>query len=439
MASQLIDHLEDGICENPVFDIFSSPKKNGHVVDICDLYLLPAAVCRPESRNLTFMLEAQNNYLWLPESRFEVDLQIKKAGQDLPAPAAGNAEGVGRQDSAGFDNLIGANIIKNLQLFANDELISSGSETYGISAYVISILGLTKDQIDHKAEHWGMTWEKSPNNTSFLSQDGYRTRLLRSMGSGIVRISCPLFVNLFLCGKMYLPMSPLKFEIQLQSPGYVIKSGMADQAGLDYVIANPRLLFRRVKVSSEFQIAQEKRLLSRGHATYIVPHFQTRQFICPAGAREWRTPDVFGSSFLPNMCYVFMSNHNDSIGTTNSSVFSFRHFSVSEVSLMMGDTPLIQEFDFTENKYLAGWRRFLNETWSEAQNNIDVTCWLDQHFFVAFDLNKISCMNQPRQLASCELKINFSVSTNALLKIYVFSCEDGKLTVTPSRKWTRHF
>ena len=424
-----------------MFDVFSSPRKTSVVDEVRDYYVLPAAVCRPETRHLTFCMEPQSCYLLLQDSRFEIELQIKINGQNIAAPSAGGADGAGLEHSAGFDNLIGANIIKNLQLYLNDELVSAGNDLYGISAYVIAILSLDEETMEHKWSEAGLTFERSPQNTSFTAIDGYRTRLLRSQGSGIVRISCPLFVNLFLSGKCLLPMTQLKIEMTLQEPGYVIKSGRsaANRGGLQYTIANPRLLFRRIKTSSEFQIQQEKRLISRGYATYHVPNFSTRQLIIPAQLSEYCTNDVFQSSFIPDYCIIFLADHAESVGTTGTSVFSFRQFNVSEISLVMGDTVLTQEVDFANSKFLGAFRRFCQDTWSDSVNNISLDCWLKEHTFFVFDMGQLPCGNHERKLGTCELRVKFSATTNPLLKLYIFTSERGRLTVTASRKWTRHF
>ena len=443
----MVEALEAGACDSgnvmDMFNIFETPVKTDIVTEVKPLICYPSAVTRPETRSLTFRLEPVPYFIKLSNTKFQITLQLHKGGADLAAPTAPTEALPAGNPSASFENLTGASIIKSVEIYLNDELVSPASDLYNITSYLILILNYDKVTLDKFWQVSGFNWETNPSSFSATLPDGFRTRLKATNGSEKFFVSCPLFLNLFLSPKLLIPMTSLRLEIQLASPGIAIKSGLNQQGrvGLDYNIFDPRIIFEKIKVTPEFQINFEKRLLAHG-GRYDVPNYITRGFVIAAGLNQWTQNDLFSSQFVPNWAYVMLTLQSESIGSTGATIYDFQPHNVKNMIIRASDDvcpPIQSSYDFANRDYFHGFIRLMQENWVQAGNNIDLDAFKTHYALFYFNLNTWQCGERTKRLGTCSLEIEFADNSNAALKCYVFSCSNGVITCDSSRKWQRFF
>ena len=429
-----------------MFDIFTNPPKNDVIQETKPLIVYPTSIIRPESRILSFRLEPQNAFIKLSETRLNITLKLhNRDGTDIAAPSEpAGAEAPGN-NGATFENFIGGTLIKSAELYLNDELISPGGDNYPITSFLILVLNYDKHTLDKKWEIAGYNYEADPSNLNYVMPGGFRNRLKATRGSRKFFVSTPLFLNLFLSEKALLPMTSLKLDLVLNSPGIAIKSGLAAaaRANLDYSIYNPELVFKKIKTTSEYQLSFERRLLSSGGGRYYVPLFSTKSFVIGAGLKQFTQMDVFNSQFIPQYMFVCLTDFQASLGDTGSTIFDFKPFNIKSIVVRSADDPspsTYTEMNFGERNYFHSFLRFMQDTWSEANNGIDLDAFKSHFTIHFFDMNQFQTSTpHTKRIGSCNLEVNFLNEDNPSLRLYVFSCTKGFIGCDSTRKFQRFF
>ena len=443
MAGKVIDTDPD-ICSGSIFDVFSTTRKDDSINWVKEISYDPISLVRPETRNLQFKIGPLPSFLLLNETKMQMSMRIvgqNGANIEVPADAAGQTPA---KQSAGFDNLPLLLSIRSCEIRANGQLISSSDDLFGLTAYIVTILNYKRSTMDTKLEMGGFYWDADPGNTNYSTISGYRKRMQRTRGSEWVEFSSPLITPFFSINKCLLPMVQLDINLQLVNPGYIIKSGMEpdDRQNLNYEIKDPKLIFKKIETTSNFQMAFEKRLMSKSEARYELTNYVTRSFIIGAGTQVWNQPDVFASSFCPSFAIVFLSPQNISIGDTGSSVLDFSHHNVRSVKILIGDeiSPSgSYTLNFANDDYLPAFRALMRDNFSAASSPIDMDDFKNHYCLFYLDLLQLECGNRSKRLANSTLSIEFHNTANGILKAFVFFASEEYLTCSSSRHWTKHF
>ena len=450
MALKLPEGGGDG-CESSIFGIFAPEKRDDVIVNVKDLDIEPHLPIQPNSRTVSFRIEPMAQWLLLSETRFEATLKIVKAsdGTDISprrsaAAATASTGAVTAYESAGFDQMPINLAIRTVDVRANNAVLSTVDNNYGITAYVITLMNYDRTTLDTKGESMGFYLETSPESLSLTDYDGHRKRYQNTRGSLAYQLSSPIFSPLFCINKALIPMVRLSVDFYLQDARFIIKSAVpAADCDFDYQISDAKLVLKAIYVTSDFTLRFERQLAAGQNAIYDIENFMTKAFLIGAGRAEYSVSNPFDSSFIPTKVIVFFGDQDQSVGQFGNSPLSFKPRNVKNIRVLINDSPCPSipfNLNWATNKFIRAFQALMGDNFSPTITAIDKNMFRKEHCFFCFDMLKWQCgAPGSKSLGNCKIEIEFVNTNNPILKCYVFFIQQEQIQITANREIIKNY
>ena len=433
---------KDAICEDALFDMFKQESKSDIIDRVTQFTVSPSPPLRDTDKNIRFKIEPCQDFLWTCETLLETEISLLKAdGTPVPPASAATAEAAAYA-SAGFINNISNSIIRTMEVRLNDTLISEMSPYYSEISYLLTILGYDKAVLKTKKELAGFYIDSNPGTLDLLTTtSGFYTRSLLTQNGQRYRTLTPLFSPFFAQGRALIPMCTLDIQLFLHPVEYCVKSAVTNGA-FQYKVHNARLLCKKIRTTSDFQLSLEKRLQS-SNARYPLDNFLMKSYIINEHTPQYVCQDLFQSSFLPNRAYVCISkNITPAYGT---SPFDFQPESVSDIFLTLNGEkcPSIPfDLNYAGGQIARAYASHFASQWDDSSLMFDMNMMKNHYSIYCFSLfQPPDCLYNTRTkaLASCQLTIHFSNAQNPTLRVFILSLSTEVLEITHNRTVIKNY
>lgn len=318
-----------------------------------------------------------DDYYDLPRTLHYVKLKI------VAENGADTAEG---DDVAPINNL-GHSLWSQLDITANNKLITQSSQTYAYRAYLQNLLSYDRGA---KTTHLtaGLYYQDTAGqfNTLGAANEGYVNRKRLTAKSKVIELLNPIHADLFSQDRYLLSGVPLHLRFTRNKDSFVLMSSKKERIK----ILDSRLIMRKVKLSPDLLVAHAK-ALAVAPAKYPVTRVDMRTYTIPAGLQS-KTIDYLNSSNIANrLVAVFVSNRafNGDYALNGLEFLNCKinHFSLHADSQQIPCRPFTPNFETGE--YMREYYSLFNGTgihFSDAGMMIDREAYGKGFTIFAIDL-----------------------------------------------------
>lgn len=344
--------------------------------------------------------------------------------------------------NVGVVNNLFHSLFSSIDLYLNNKLVTSNTDTYPYRAYIENLLSFNQSaKTSHlKAlELWTEdTAGHMQGNTHDGDNAGWKTRKARLGTSSTVELMGRLHLDLFLQEK-YLPNGmEIKLRLNKTSPHFFMFG--AAEGKLQLLEATFHV--RTVEVLPVLANDLNKALLNYGMKMPI-RRVEVKTFTISTGLRS-KVEDYLFQGQLPKRVIVGLVNNNQMNGTSTSNPFDFQHFNLSKLEVSV-DGRTIQNKPFQPNfqtgECLRSYASLFQAMGSLGQNQ-SMGLTMDQYkngytlwgFDLTADQGSEGSHLHPIKSGNLRLELQFAQALAAVINVLVFAEFDNQIEINGLRE-----
>ena len=313
-------------------------------------------------------------------------------------------------------NLMTKSLFKDIEVeLENNKISLNASNTYGIKAYVTTMLSYGADA---KAGHLKCSlYEDDVGDFDVVSTNtGGHKRFKYIQNSGVLKFSDNLHTELTTCHKYITPGVSVKLKFILEDPSFFL---LTKTSGLEHIVEYQDfyITYDRILVKESEHESIERQLLTTP-AIYPITRTEIlrKGYATGLTSLDW---DNCYHGYLPEQVLICMNTQEAADGKTNKNPFNFKKFGMKNISLIVNShrNPSIPvEFIIPGEGYdLRNYRHFCDSTGIDLSNASSlIGCdeyQEDGYIIVPFDLTTDRCA-----LVHAHQKIEGNISLDIKLR-----------------------
>ena len=433
-----------GMCSKSELDYFTVPPTQSVILDD---YVIESRPTDPKSNTLEFIFpSSSDDFSDLSQCFFKLDLKVTKANGSAPVHYGPLNTTTGNEpDGDDIDgvpvSLILHSIFKQLQLFLNDELVSSELD-YGYKAYLTSLFSYSKEVKD----------------TFLFDLEGYRTdeesKFDNSKQKGVIKTAKKLCKNgrtfqlkgrpyTELCMQSRLIPSNVKFRFVFTRASDAFCMMSHNEEKYKIVIDKAVMSLRRVKIDPEVQMKIEKQIAQSG-AIFPSQSVVCKTFTIPQGLTDYTIASLFANSEIPSRLLIGQLDNKSYTGDYTLNPFHFKHKNLSYCGVTIGGQTFSYDFDFSAKNKVDAYlnlHQIMGNYPCDYSNGISKSLWESGLTLIAFDL----CPDQShhgdfvskRREGSISLKLKWDSGLAENTSLLVIGMFDNSYIMGINRNFTR--
>jgi hypothetical protein len=355
----------------------------------------------------------------------------KKNGENLPAGT-----------NYAFINNIGASIIKSLQLYISNSLVSELSNSH-MYHYVMSTLTSSKECKESLWSLSGGYYQKSENNEK---ETGYTTRRDICAENREIHVSSKLMLDIFQIPKIFLNFTPIRLVVHLNDTPLLVETlGIANPETSEelkdvmFKVTNVYLSKTEVELTDPLMVSIEKHLLSKRRIAYPMTQSVMRNFFIEKARTEWSCT-VF-TSRIPKRIIMFMVDSKDYNGNQFKSPYYFGHNNLRNCYIEAGGRVVPARpwnLDIKNHNYGAAYLSMMESmgfTKTDGGNGIDMKAFINGFFFIVFDLSSTldKSFMEPVKTSHTSVRLEFAQPLDTSVMLTVVGDFDSILSLDENR------
>ena len=432
------DGVKGGECLISQLNFFSKPPLLSSISEQYFETLFPVAPLSESNDIIEFNMEAQDCFISLAETLISLKVKIVMPdGGALPADEVVSL----------IDYPVNT-LWKNVDFRWNNQSLTSCYSTYGFLSYLEMYLDACRDYRTSKGQASGIYTEDNKANVDWTLPSGFKERGMLFAGSKVASF-CGIFHHpLANQPRFAIPLMAMSWSFQKQPPSFAIKAGK--DLAYRYVITDMRLHIKKLKMSSDFQVAFERQFLNDGMCFYSISQNQVKDYTIAAGLASYNIEAPFLASFVPNRVYVMLVSQTAFLGSMMTDPMDFKTFGLQSMRWLMDgrsypSTQWTTKFDGTSPDYSEAFLSlFQYDMRSNHGNAIDMSNFLTGWAIFSFTLGQPQgCENEeisfPKKLSTPRLALQFRTPLPQPVKCLIFSKSDEILAVDNLRQLHRNY
>jgi hypothetical protein len=292
--------------------------------------------------------------------------------------------------------------------------------------------------------HDGMTEEHTENMTG--AQNAImKARAAALAGSPVLDLIGRLNSPLFMQKKYMLPGISMRFELQFNTPQFVLQhvKGVTDPHSYKVVITKASMLMRRLEVHPSISISHIESL-RKTQAKYVINGTDVKFFTISPG-RQSENLTVLQNKPEPKLIILGLTKHTAKNGTYEHSPFKFESFNLSSINVMVNNNYALKkplEMNFERNIYMRAYHNLQSvcgKTFTEQGNNITPEHFKSSLCLYAFDLTADWCHGEGthlQRISDTKIELTFSQPLAETVNLMVYYEYDDVLNVDELRNPT---
>lgn len=367
-------HSNSGPMMNSLLDLFHVPPTD---VSMSSYRMVPIQTYTTGINPIEFQIDAQEDYIDLSRSYFEIELGLKKANGDNLAVA----------ENLWPVNNLAHSLFKQINVRLNGTLMNDNLDHYHYKAYLETLLNYNREdgktvlapqgwfnQIDVKEEYTG-------NNTNFQAEDGaghaeYQAlsqnhkdalaaqvaELTHYAGGKRRMLRFKPLLEAFQLSKVLVPGVQINIQFYMNQPS-IFTDGVGQTARMVTEDIKVRLYLCQLRLNETvYRGLTTQMATKRKMATYPVVRSEVRSFPLQAGLQRKEISNPFQSR-VPNRMIVGMVDSRAFNGDYTRDPFCFQKFGLISIrQLVQGEEYPYETLQLNMNnadRDLTGYHRFL--------------------------------------------------------------------------------
>ncbi len=264
------------------------------------------------------------DYLDLASSYLRVSLKVRKSdGSDIAA-----------DEKVGPVNLMLHSLFQQVDIYLNDKLVSSSSNTYAYRAYIETVLnyGRGAKETQLTASGWYKDTAGAFDNVDMTANGGLKKRANHTSASKTVDLVGRLHSDVFFQEKLLLNGVGMRIKLTRSKDEFVLLSGENDVT-YKVSLTKAELRVRKVRVAPAVMLAHAK-ALEHAPAKYPINRVECKTFSISQGSLQANQENIFMGQ-IPSRVIVALVEHTAFNGSYKMNPFNFQHFKLTKISLQV--------------------------------------------------------------------------------------------------------
>ena len=429
---------DSGECIISQLSFFSKPPLLSAISEQFFETLFPVAPLSDSNDIIEFNLEAQDCFISLAESL--ISLKVKIVQDDGTPLPAGEVVSL-------IDYPLNS-LWKNVDFRLNNQSLTSCYSTYAYLAYLETYLEASRDYRTSKGQASGIYTEDDKTNIAWTLPCGFRERGALFAESRIASF-CGIFHHpLANQPRFMIPLLGMSWSFQKQPASFVIKA--EEDKPYRYTIVDMRLHVKKVRMSSDFQVAFERQFKNDGLCFYNISQNQIKDYTISAGLASYNIEAPFLASFVPNRVYVMLVKQQAFLGSMQTDPMDFQTFNLMSMRWLMDgrsypSSQWTTQFGGANPDYTEAFLSLFNyDLRSNGGNAVDMSNFLTGWAIFSFSLGQPQACSDgeltfPRKLSTPRLSMQFRTPLVDPIKVLIMSKSDELLAIDSLRTIHRNY
>lgn len=372
-------------------DIFSIPEIDNSVIHGKTVTYYPLGAITNSGPYEFFVPHDGNDYTYMPLTRLEGEVEIKKA------------DGAALSDTElnGFVNLFPQTLFRQIEVELNKtQICDLSTPTYPYKAFIETHLsyGDNAKKTHLVCEYYGKETNGKEETYTIGANPNERFKKSHAIiKGGKIYFSMILHIDFFQSNKYLLPGCNMNLKFIRSDDSFSLLG--ATQIGV-INIKDLRLMMRKITVDPEKVIEQEK-TLETIPAMYPITKSVVKNLGLPSSTQTTRFSNIFRGKMPRSMIVCFVKDKGFN-GEISGNPFLFEHFGLSYMNLFINGEPVLTrafqpKLDNDKlTTFVPMYRWFLDNTGiahENETNDIFIEDFASNSFFVAFDFSPDLCNN----------------------------------------------
>ena len=373
---------------------------------------------------------AYNEYTYLPLTRLEGEIKVKKSDNSVLAAA----------DDVAPVNLFPNSLFRQIECELNGIQISDiSSPTYPYKAYIETVLSYGKDA---KGSHLqaGFFYDDAAGKQDVNAKSESNSFTKRNSfiaASKSLYFSTPLHIDFFHSERLLPPGCNLKVKLIRSSDNFSL---IAKTGEYKIKIVDLKLYTRKIIVHDSI-VSKHGKLFDKHNAIFPTPSSRIKTYVITSGLSAQTIPNIFRGK-LPRQIIICMTNADGYNGDLTKNPFSFGHFNVNYIALKVNGSTIpstVFQPNFSGGKYVREYRHFLDScgiAHDDTSNHISLKEFGNGKTFFAYDLTPDMCNSYHRHAESTgyiDLDLQFSSPLSATVQVLVYGVFNTLIEINASR------
>lgn len=417
-------------------DLFSIPEIDNSVIHGKTVTYYPIGAITNHGPYEFFVPHDGNDYTFMPLTRLEGEVEIKKSDGNALADADLNA----------YVNLFPQTLFRQIEVELNKtQICDLSTPTYPYKAYIETHLSYGDDA--KKTHLVCECYEKETvGQEEVYSLTHAKDRFKHShtrIKQGKIFFSMILHIDFFQSNKYLLPGCNMNLKFIRSDDTFSLLG--ADQKGSIH-INDLRLTMRKVTVDPEKVMEQEK-TLETIPAMYPITQSKIKNFTLPAGTQNEKVLSIYRGKLPRSMIICFVKDIGFN-GSITGNPFKFEHFDLSYLNLFVNGEPVLTrafqpKLDKTKlSTFVPLYRWFLDNigiAHENETNDIYIDDFASNSFFIPFDFSPDLCNNfHPHGTiqGNLDLQLTFKTALAQNIQIIIYSSFNETISIDKFRNVT---
>ena len=382
-----------------------------------------------------------DTFLDLANTEVEIIFRVKKGNANADLVAA---------DKVSVINYIQATMFDTIDCWLGNELVTERTPNQAFRAMIETLTTYGRDAVDswlQSALFFKDTAGEMDNAnpapvTNEKVNEGLKQRFEFTKESNRVAVRGRIHVDVFSQSRLMVNNVDCRLKFHLNKNEYCLMSDETD-AGYKIVIEDVSLRLRHVKLADRVY----KEIVTKT-VFYPITRVKVKEYIIPRGGKSFNVAN-FVSGVLPQKIIMGMVTNNAANGAYNLNPFNFKHFNISQVSLVVngsvhGGVPL--EFDFANNQFEKGYWTLFSSTGKKYRDDgmmIQRNDYKEGYTLFAFNISPSTCnigqYRDQEQTGNINIAFKFKESIPEPLTLCAYLQFEGSISINPTKQVTTNF
>lgn len=417
-------------CVTSDLDLWSMPPIQTGIESAADVEHRPTTSIEGQEIIEFFIPGSGEEYTDLTNSYLQVRLKIVKA--DGTAILADTKV-------APINNTLHS-VFSQVDIVLNDVLVTPSNNLYGYKAYFEDLLS---HGYEAEASYLtaAMFHKETPGhleNTTAVNNGSFTWRKQRAAGSKIMEIEGRIHTELCHQPKPLLNGVDIRVKLIKSSDAFAIMKDSEDATSYKVVITDASLTVRRLKLSSELQLAHAREL-EKKPAVYPIKRVQMKAATIHNGGRDYRNENFFNGQ-LPNRIFFAFVENDSFNGDQKKNPYKFDHHKCVYLALYLDgkqipSIPLTP--DFPNEKYTRSYMKMIEATGTMHTPygcNIEYGDYDGGYTIFGFDLSPdLSRETVTRKSGKLQIDVKFEANLTTQLTLVAYGEYDNNLYIDKNR------
>ena len=357
----------------------------------------------------------------------------------------------GKDAADGSENIIFANntlhsLFSHVELFLNENVISSSNNNYHHSAFVGTELSTDTTSKDTWAHCQGYRYRGDKTKNAAI-----KTEIVESFvkeGKCSLQLYGAPHIDFLECERLLLPGVTLHLRFYRSANHCAMETlttlNAVDAKALDQnppivVIEKASLFVNKIVLSDAVKVSIE-RALTKSKAVYPYIENLSKSFIIQAGQNCFVKENIFGTEPIRRLTLCMVRNRYFRGTTLASTPFRYEKFNLQRVELQRGNgLPIAGTPIDTTNSSRLYYNVITALGFERSGNGITLAEYEDNHFFLVFDLTSTREASKSLTLfpeltgAGLTLKLTFATALTEAVELFLIGERFSHITIDANR------